>query len=87
MKILRVIAISAITTGFAVTTAGAAHAATPAPSQDWNKGCAANGALISQIAKLPGSNTGYAVPAGAPNNAGQSIVGFGKSGVCHGPNA
>jgi hypothetical protein len=58
--------------------------ADPAPAQDWNKCCAANGPLIVYVSQQPGPNTGWRVVAdGAPNTAGQSIVCCGKTGVCH----
>jgi hypothetical protein len=64
--------------------AAPAGAANPAPSNPDNRGCAANGALISETAKAAGSQTGnYEVAPGAPNNPGQSIVFVGKTGPCH----
>lgn len=80
---LRLIA-ATLFAGASISMAAPAWAAVPAPSQPGNRGCAANGALISSAAKDPGPNTGnWDVAPGRPNNPGQSIVSAGKTGPCH----
>ena len=92
MKIKRKVAVAAFLFAGSLGLAGTARAV-PAPAQEWNKGCAANGAFIAESAQGPGPNAG---PNFGPNSGwatgpdrqvapGQSIVFLGKGGECHRP--